>query len=265
MLANFHTHTTFCDGKNTPEEMVLAALEQGFTALGFSGHGPTPFDLRYCMQDIPGYIAEIRRLQKKYADKLPIFLGIEEDCFAPVNRADFDYIIGSSHYIHVDAVYYSVDSGEDYLKKAADACGGPREMAETYYRNFCAYILDRKPDIAGHFDLITKYEQSGGSLFFGSEAYWQTAEKYLRKAVESGCLFEVNTGAMARGLRTTPYPHERLLHILKKEGANVILSSDSHSAQTLDFGFGEVKALLKDVGFAHTFTLTRDGFVSAAL
>lgn len=265
MLANFHTHTTFCDGKNTPEEMVLAALEQGFTALGFSGHGTTPFDLRYCMQDIPGYITEIRRLQKKYADKLPIFLGIEEDCFAPVNRTDFDYIIGSAHYIHVGEAYYSVDSGTDHRQRAMEACGSPVAMAEIYYRDFCAYILERKPDIIGHFDLITKYEQSGDSLFFGSEAYWQIAEKYLMKATESGCLFEVNTGAMARGLRTTPYPHERLMHILKKAGSEVILSSDCHSAQTLDFGFGEAKALLKNIGFTHTVTLTRDGVASEAL
>ena len=28
MLSNFHTHCTFCDGKNTPEEVVLSALEK---------------------------------------------------------------------------------------------------------------------------------------------------------------------------------------------------------------------------------------------
>lgn len=42
MLANFHTHSTFCDGKNTPEEIVLAALEKGFVSIGFSSHGYTP-------------------------------------------------------------------------------------------------------------------------------------------------------------------------------------------------------------------------------
>ena len=99
MLANFHTHSTFCDGKNTPEEMVLAAISQGFSALGFSGHGTTDFDLRYCMRDMPGYREEIRRLQEKYAGQIQIFLGIEEDAFAPVDRNAYDYIIGSAHYI----------------------------------------------------------------------------------------------------------------------------------------------------------------------
>ena len=41
MIQNLHTHTTFCDGKNTPEEMVRAALSLGMDSLGFSGHGPS--------------------------------------------------------------------------------------------------------------------------------------------------------------------------------------------------------------------------------
>ena len=66
MLANYHTHTSFCDGKNTPEQIVLYAIEKGFTSIGFSGHGYTPFDLRYCMKDTAGYIEEISRLKDKY-------------------------------------------------------------------------------------------------------------------------------------------------------------------------------------------------------
>ena len=30
--ADFHTHTTFCDGKSTPREMVEAACRLGFTS-----------------------------------------------------------------------------------------------------------------------------------------------------------------------------------------------------------------------------------------
>ena len=41
-LQNLHTHTTYCDGKNTAEEMVQKAIELGFRSLGFSGHAPMP-------------------------------------------------------------------------------------------------------------------------------------------------------------------------------------------------------------------------------
>ena len=90
MVSNLHTHTTFCDGKNTPEEIVLHALERGFVSIGFSGHGYTPYDLRYCMKDTDSYIAEIQRLKNKYKNKIQIYLGIEEDAFAPVKKENFD-------------------------------------------------------------------------------------------------------------------------------------------------------------------------------
>ena len=66
MLTNYHTHSTFCDGKSTPEEIVKAAIAEGFDAIGFSGHGYTEYDLRYCMRDVAGYITEIVRRREIY-------------------------------------------------------------------------------------------------------------------------------------------------------------------------------------------------------
>lgn len=74
-LKNFHTHTTYCDGKNTTEEMILAAINQGFTALGFSGHSHTSIDPSYCMttDETRRYIDELKALREKYADKIRIY------------------------------------------------------------------------------------------------------------------------------------------------------------------------------------------------
>lgn len=266
MLTNFHTHTTFCDGKNTPEEVVLRAIEKGFTALGFSGHGYTEFDPGYCLRDTEGYIREIRRLQEKYRDKLKIYLGIEEDLLSPVNRGDYAYMIGSSHYLLVDGKYYSVDSGVQSFHGCMKLFGDDvLAYADRYYSVFCDYILRRKPDIVGHFDLITKFDEMEQSCFLENPAYLDLAEGYLLKAMESGAIFEVNTGAISRGYRKSVYPCLRLLHLLKKYDAKIILSSDSHSADTLDFYFAETKQLLRDVGFIHTYTLSDDGFVKVAL
>ena len=96
MLTNYHTHTCFCDGKNTPEEIVKSAIDKGFKSIGFSGHGYTPYDLSYCMKDIDGYINEISRLKEKYDTKINVYCGVEEDAFSYVERERFDYIIGSS-------------------------------------------------------------------------------------------------------------------------------------------------------------------------
>ena len=261
MKANYHTHTTFCDGKNTPEQIVQAAIEKGMDAIGFSGHGYTEFDLRYCMKDTEGYIREIKRLKEVYGNRIRIFLGVEEDAFWLQNRKDFDYIIGSCHYLLVDGVYHPVDSSHAHFKRCLDLFSYDAvRLAHAYYAPFCSYICRRKPDIVGHFDLVTKFDELETSLFLENPAYHAVAEQYLRAAAASGCLFEVNTGAISRGYRTAPYPCENLLHILKKNGNGLVLASDSHNADTLDYGFEEARRYLKELGFSHVYVLGSGGF-----
>ena len=69
MKINLHSHTTFCDGKNSAEEMVVSAIDHGFDVFGFSGHSYTPFDESYCMS-LSGtveYRKEIERLASHIA------------------------------------------------------------------------------------------------------------------------------------------------------------------------------------------------------
>ena len=40
---NLHVHTVYADGKDTPEELVLEAIRQGFTSIGFSEHSYMPY------------------------------------------------------------------------------------------------------------------------------------------------------------------------------------------------------------------------------
>ncbi len=257
MLANYHTHTSFCDGKNTPEQMVLSAIDGGLFAIGFSGHAYTDFDLSYCMKDTDGYIREIKRLKEKYKGKIEIYLGTEEDAHQPVaRRQDYDYILGSSHYAHLGGVYYAIDSGLEYFEKCMSAYGGNAlALAEDYFGFFCDYVNKRKPDIIGHFDLITKFEDVTESRFFNNPEYLRMAKKYTESALKSGCIFEVNTGAISRGYRSTPYPHEELLYLIRKADGRVMLNSDSHRTDTLTAGFDDAKAMLKDIGFKSTYVI----------
>ena len=85
---NLHTHTAFSDGKNTPEEMVLGALQAGCASLAFSDHSPMspaadPDGWSMNPEKVPAYRAEIIRLREVYAGKLEIFLGLEQDIDSP--------------------------------------------------------------------------------------------------------------------------------------------------------------------------------------
>lgn len=266
MLSNFHTHSTYCDGKNTLEEIVLSAIEKGFSSLGFSGHGFTSFDSTYCMKETDKYIAEIKALREKYKKDIQLYIGVEEDAFYPLDHSPFDYVIGSSHYFNIDGTYYPVDSNPDCFKKCLELFKGDvLNLANSYYSAFCDYILKHKPDIVGHFDLITKFDEMDASQFLENEKYNALAESFIKTAAKSGSLFEVNTGAISRGYRTSPYPAKNLLYTLKNEGAGLVLCSDSHAADTLDCFFKESRLMLKDIGFEYVYTLYNGEFVKDML
>ena len=261
MLYNYHTHTTFCDGKNTPQEIVEGAIQKRFDAIGFSGHIHVP-GTAYGIKDIKGYIDEVNRLKKVYDGKIQIYLGLEEDSFKLCDRGDFDYIIGSCHFMDCDGVLYPIDSNPGCFKKCLEVFNYDIiKLATTYYDKFCGYIKQRKPDIIGHFDLITKFDQMDESLFLNNSDYLSLSEKYLLDVMSDDIIFEVNTGAISRGFRTTPYPNENLLYTIKKQGGKVMLSSDSHAVETLDFAFDETKKYLKDIGFEYTYLLYNNEFI----
>ncbi len=266
LLCNLHTHTSLCDGANTPEEMILAAIEKGFGVLGFSGHAQTNFGEPFGITDINEYIRTINALKKKYKDKIEIVLGIEEDALNPIeNRKNFRYLIGSHHFVKKDKTVLPIDLSEKGFFECLKLFDNNIEsFTESYYKDFCDYILKYKPDIIGHFDLITKFDERLNILLDNKE-YLKIAEKYLKIAIKSGCLFEVNTGAMSRGYRTSPYPSDKLLKIIKNEGGGVILSSDAHSGDTLDFGLMEAKLLLKDIGFREIFSFKNNEFIKTGI
>jgi histidinol-phosphatase (PHP family) len=249
IIANYHTHTTVCDGKNTPEETVLAALEGGFTALGFSSHGYTPFDLKYCMHDTDAYISEIVRLKEKYRGKIEIYLGAEEDCRALVDRNRFEYIIGSCHYFHLGEEYLPIDSGVDCFRKCLEAFEfNTHRLAETYYSEFCSYILARKPDIVGHFDLITKFTERGVPISDSHPRYVAAQDRALDRLFLTNAVFEVNTGAMARGYRSEPYPNMRVLERIRDAGRPVVVTTDCHSSIGIAHALDETRERLESLG-----------------
>ena len=72
MMRDFHVHTNFCDGKNSPEEMVEKAVSLGFEEIGLLHHSYTPFDQRYCIKrdKIDEFVDAVAELKQKYKDKI---------------------------------------------------------------------------------------------------------------------------------------------------------------------------------------------------
>lgn len=249
---NYHTHTTFSDGKNTPEEVIQAAIKLGFTSIGISDHAYTEFCTHWVTprSKMDEYKKALYELKEKYAGKINVYVGIEQDVFADPISDGFEYVIGSVHWLEKNGEYLAVDASRQTLEKAiAEAYGGDADaFAEEYFSLVSTYADDPKVSVVGHFDLVTKFDEKGDPLFRPTPRYtaaWQSAAK---KLMDAGKIFEINTGAISRGHRTTPYPSEEILEFLGKHGAKAIIGSDSHSADTLDCAFLPAEELAKKYG-----------------
>lgn len=246
---NFHTHTIFCDGKSTPEEMVISAIECGFSALGFSAHSYTSYDTSYCMplEKMDEYRAEIMRLKDKYRDKIAIYHGIELDCFSDIKTDEFEYIIASVHAVEKDGIYYAVDESEELIKEnVAKGWGG------DYYafaKDYFELVSGLEGDILAHIDLLCKFNEDNRLFSAKDERYLAYAEEAVKKIASKGMLFEINTGPISRGYRMTPYPSEDILRLIKKHGGKITINSDCHHKDSVNCGFKDAVALAEKCGF----------------
>lgn len=238
MKGDLHVHTTFSDGKNTPEEMVLSAIEKGLDYIGFSDHAPMDFDDGCAMagEKLPEYAAEILRLKEKYKDQIALYLGLEMDSLSPSPSLPLDYTIGSVHYLAMpDGHHVSIDWTAEKLKAGADAYfgGDMYALIEAYFERVAHMARALRPSIIGHFDLITKFQEQT-PLFDETHPRYITAWQKAVDAILPHCtLFEINTGAMARGLRSSPYPAPAIRQYILQKGGRFIQNSDSHTKDTL--------------------------------
>ena len=246
--SNIHTHSTFSDGKNTPEDIVLTAIEKGFQTVGFSDHSYTPFDGSYCMKrdSYDAYRATVTALKEKYKGQIEVLYGTEFDYYSPAElKEGFDYFIAGVHYICVGGVYYSVDHCvEATLQGINEGCGGDQnEYVRRYYENAAACAA-LKPLYIAHFDLVSKFSVIDETTAF----YRRTALEALDALLDADLPIEINTGAMARKKKDVPYPAKFLLERVAERDGCVILGSDCHNAAQLDYAFDDALALAESAG-----------------
>lgn len=259
--SNLHTHSTFCDGKNTLEENVLAAIQKEISVLGFTSHSMYPFWTESYMkpEDFSSYCTEIHRLQKKYAEQITIRLGFEADFFPGVSvpkmqhYAEFepDFLIGSVHFIFEREGSFAVDNTPEAWKAGIqNYYGGNAQKAICDYFSLQKEMLLKGDfSLLGHADLIRKFNEKF-PYFDESEDWYKSELKEMAKAIsKSGIATEINSGAVSRGWLSKPYPSEYFLNLLHENGIPIAITADAHSAENLDYDFEKSVALAKKIGY----------------
>lgn len=242
-LVDYHVHTTFSDGKNTPEETVLSAIEKGLKMIGFSDHSYTYFDESYCIQKerIKEYKSEIARLKTKYADKIKILCGIEQDFYSTESVSGYDYAIGSVHYVLSNGKFYPVDESPKAQQMVVDSVfsGDFYAFIKEYFFTVEQFAEREDINIIGHFDLVAKFNEEQKFFDENDARYISAWKSAADKLLLSDKVFEINTGAIARGYKTAPYPSAAIREYIKSKGGKFIFGSDSHNKETLCFGFNK--------------------------
>lgn len=261
LRADFHTHTSYCDGANTPAQMVEAAYRMGLTDFGVSGHAYFPYGWDGGMTDeiFKKYKEELFSLRERYAGKLNLYIGIELDCLGPVQEAE--YAIGSTHCLKKGGEYIMVDNTDAILADAVDRLWGGDwyALARDYYEMEASVYENTRCDFVGHFDLITKFNQDYKHFDESRDEYLEPALEAMKKLNAQGLPFEINTGAMSRGYKEEPYPSKILLKELHDMGGRIIINSDSHRCDSICQQFDVAVKRAKECGFTHSCILKPGG------
>ncbi len=256
---NYHSHSSFCDGKNTAAAFVKAAIEKGFYSYGISSHAPVPFETNWCMQaaDLPVYMQELQALKEQYADQIALAIGLEIDYLhAEHNPAmslfanlPLDYRIGSVHMLgDMQGELRDLDVAPETFKAMVKAHFGNDlvEVIKAYFRQKQKMIVTGGLDIVGHIDKI-----SMNALFCEADItkqswYKRVVEDTLETALTRDVMVEINTKAFAhRGLF---FPNEQHFLAIREMGLPVLVNSDSHTIDKMTSGRSEALERLHEVG-----------------
>lgn len=267
MYSNYHSHNTFCDGRETMEEFVKYAIAKGVRKYGFSSHAPLPFHTHWTMNtdDFADYEAEFYRLKEKYKNKIELFLGLEIDYIHECSHAktDFfkniklDYAIGSIHYLDklASGQYWSIDGPFDDFQEGLEELfdGDIRKATQRFYEISNFMIEKGGFDMVGHFDKITLHGSHFADFDIKTSWYRNLIGESLQLIKNKGFVLEINTKSLTEKHITFPDKHYfNLIHELQ---IPITVNSDCHYPSRVIDGFLETYTELKKCGLKHLHQL----------
>jgi histidinol-phosphatase (PHP family) len=249
MLFDYHLHTPLCrHAAGEPLEYVNAARAAGLAEVGFSDHNPMPTqfdDWRMAPDELPKYLAMIEEARRTVPE-FPIRLGLECD-FIPGHeghirhlaaQAEWDYLIGSVHYI---APGWDVDNPR-HLKKFTEHPVG--EVWELYFKAYAEMAASGLFDFLAHPDLVKKFgHRPEGDL----APYYRTA---IEAIGDGGAAIEVSTAGLRKDVREI-YPAKQFLEMAHRRHIPILINSDAHHPSEVGHEFARAAALAKEVGYTH--------------
>lgn len=258
MLTDYHVHLRPDEPGTTAERYFTAAnaeryravaAERGIAELGVAEHihrftdalsiWQHPWWRANAHDDVDAYCAFVR-------EETDLRLGIEAD-FVPgredriasfLEAREWDYVVGSVHFLREDAV----DMAGDW------DVWGRGEPAERVWRRYFETVAEAARsglyDVMAHPDLVKVW---GGERPTpeGDPRRWY--EPAVEGFLDGGVAVEVSTAGLRKPVGEI-YPSRAFLEMVADAGLPVALSSDAHVPDDLGHRYEEAVALLEEVG-----------------
>lgn len=266
----------YCDHAKDPlRAMLEAAVNCGYHTFGVTEHAPRTEPQYLYEEEIQlgwdegtiealfcDYAMELDSLREEFADRLCVLKGFEAEIVPPVTypvimnqfkrNLKFDYIVGSVHY--VDGII--IDYTAALFNRALEHCGGYEELAVRYYRAVAEMVLQLKPEVVGHFDLVKKGLPDRD--INASPRIRKAAAEALEVIRENKAILDINTAGYRKGLGA-PFPDPEYIRMACEMGIPMCFGDDSHSVEQVGMDVDKSRECLLRQGVTSIVTLVRSG------
>jgi histidinol-phosphatase (PHP family) len=258
MLTDYHLHLR-PDDDDTPAERYFtaenvdrytaAAAAAGIEELGVSEHiyrfrqaldlWQHPLWVANARDDIDAYCDFVRSTPLKLGIECDFVPGTEERTAALLGERDFDYVVGSVHFIGEGAS--AVDhTGFDVWEGSDD----PDEIWRRYFEALADCARSGLFDILAHPDLVKVW---GGARPLPERDLRAFYEPAVEAIAESGIAVELSTAGLRKPVGEL-YPARGFAELCVEAGASFALSSDAHLPEQVGFGYDRAVEFLDSLG-----------------
>jgi histidinol-phosphatase (PHP family) len=259
VLTDYHLHLRPDEDASPVEERWFTtanvqryldvAGEAGIEELGVSEHvyrfsqaldvWTHPFWVKQATDDLDAYCEFVGTTPLKLGIEADYVPGAEERIATLLEDREFDYVIGSVHFIGEGAVDHE---GYD----AWEGASSPEEVWRRYFDTLARAARSGLFDILAHPDLVKVWGRGRPHPEGDPRAYY---EPLVEAVSESGIAVEVSTAGLRKPVGEI-YPAPALAEMCAEAGAAFALSSDAHSPEHVGYAYEQAEALLGslDVG-----------------
>jgi histidinol-phosphatase (PHP family) len=262
MLTDYHLHLRPDDADAAPERYFTEANveryrevadERGIEELGVSEHiyrfhqalelWRHPFWERYAHDDLDAYCNFVReQTDLRLGIEMDFVHGAEDRTAALLDARDFDYVVGSVHFIHDGAVDMELFTAWD----PKDPRRSPEAVWTRYFETVAASAASGLFDIIAHPDLVKYFGPAHPERIPARDPRF-FYEPAVEAFADAGVAVELSTAGLRKPAAEI-YPAPAFLEMCVEAGVPVALSSDAHRPQDVGADYDQALELLADLG-----------------